>query len=67
MRPDSEPCDWTTARVVTTGLEQWCRLHREDMRASTNGWQDMGDMHGPEFVVCKCGRCFASPTDMNWD
>lgn len=69
--PDWSPCCKNTdLRVITVGLEQWCKLGVAGGRwnASTNGWDDMGDLTGPDFVECEaCGAAFRAPDGLRWD
>jgi hypothetical protein len=69
--PDWSPCCAAgDLRVITVGLEQWCRIDvvNGKWNASTNGWNDMGDMTGPEYVQCAaCGAAFSVPDELSWD
>lgn len=78
-QPNGEQCGWSVEdgeqvwddepdmRVITMGLEQWCRYDPDTDNASTNGWDDMGDMYGPEYIYCEvCGRAFKPGPDMDW-
>lgn len=75
-----EPCGWESeeggekystddgaGQVVTEGLAQCCAFSGDDLNASTDGWDDMGDMDGPSWIVCDCGQVFGIPRDMGWN
>lgn len=60
--------------VETAGLSQICRFYgagvdgESDPHAETDGWDDMGDMDGPSWIVCDgCGQAFQVPLGLDWD
>ena len=76
---DGVCCEDQDLRVITTNLEQSCRLEfdQPDGResgsdqagwiASTDGWDDMGDMTGPQYAACcGCGGLYNIPDHLNW-
>ena len=76
---DGVCCEDQDLRVITTNLEQSCRLEfdQPDGResgsdqagwiASTDGWDDMGDMTGPQYAACcGCGGLYNIPDHLDW-
>ena len=76
---DGVCCEDQDLRVITANLEQSCQLEfdqlcshesRSDQSgwiASTDGWDDMGDMTGPQYAACSgCGGLYNIPDNLNW-
>ena len=60
-------CQGPDLRVVTIGLEQWVDYDAPTRTASTDGWDDMGDMNGPTYLTCvSCIQDFRVPGDLDW-
>lgn len=66
-RRDGRTCRCPDPRVVTSGLDQICSYDPDTRTASTDGWDDMGDMEGPTYLECQsCGQLFATPAGLRW-
>ena len=76
---DGVCCEEQGLRVITANLEQSCQLEFDqlyshesgsDQRgwiASTDGWDDMGDMNGPQYAACSgCGGLYSIPDNLDW-
>jgi hypothetical protein len=72
-------CEDQDLRVITANLEQSCQLEFDQLYshesrsdqpgwiASTDGWDDMGDMTGPQYAACSgCGGLYNIPDNLNW-
>jgi hypothetical protein len=67
--PEQGCCETPELRVVTECLAQVCFAEKVDggFIATTDGWDDMGDMDGPEHLTClNCDGYFAVPDDLAW-
>ena len=69
MPTDGVCCEDQDLRVITANLEQSCQLEYDQAGwiASTDGWDDMGDMTGPQYAACSgCGGLYSIPDNLDW-
>lgn len=67
--PAGRCCEKPDLRVVTECLAQVCYAQWCDgaLSAMTDGWDDLGDMVGPEYLSCNsCDGHFHVPADVEW-
>ncbi len=59
--------EYGDVKVETFGVVQCVSYDPATNEARTDGFDDFGDIDGPEFLQCyACGKAFRTPEGMDW-